>query len=429
MRTLAAIVMELGAGALLAGCATTSTGVPGALSQTQTFVAQGRGYPHRTASSYRVLYRFQKYPDGDEPIAGLIDVKGTLYGTAFGGGSTVCNRHSSTGCGTIYAVNRRGAEKLVFDFVRVAGTNPAGPLLDVRGTLYGTAVSGSWSQRGTIYGIRSGSVNVLHTFYGKGGPKDGIYPHGHIVNVNGTLYGVTAAGGGNCDGGCGVVYSVSTATADSEKVLYRFQGGSDGQGPNGLIKVGDKLYGTTASGGILACGGRYKEYSCGTVFSVTTGGSEKVLYRFAGGTDGADPRGDLLYLNGTFYGTTAAGGAANEGTVYTLTASGEERVLYNFAGGSDGAEPLSGLIEVNGTLYGTTSKGGGSGCGGAGCGTVYSISPTGTERVLYSFAGGSDGSDPHAPLLSVRRRLYGTTESGGLGNVSGCCGTVFALKP
>ena len=93
------------------------------------------------------------------------------------------------------------------------------------------------------------------------------------------------------------------------------------------------------------------------------------------------------------------------------------RVLYRFAGGSDGAQPVAALIDVNGILYGTTENGGGSGCKKLGCGTVYSITTSGAEKVLHSFAGGSDGAYPAAALVDVNGTLYGTTENGG---GSGC---------
>jgi hypothetical protein len=76
------------------------------------------------------------------------------------------------------------------------------------------------------------------------------------------------------------------------------------------------------------------------------------------------------------------------------------RVLHRFGGSPDGAIPLANLIDVNGTLYGTTSEGGRSGCGyGLGCGTVYSVTTTGSEKVRHIFAGGTDGFLPAAALI------------------------------
>lgn len=157
-----------------------------------------------------------------------------------------------------------------------------------------------------------------------------------------------------------------------------------------------------------------------------------MLYSFQCGSDGADPTSGLIDVNGTLYGTTENGGGSGCqtaslsgcGTVYSVTTSGSEKVLYRFSGGSDGHYPNASLTEMNGTLYGTTSGG-----GSAGDGTVFSIGPSGSEQVVRSFAG-SDGAHPFADLIAVNNVLYGTTVGGGL--KSGCykgCGTVFALTP
>ena len=65
-----------------------------------------------------------------------------------------------------------------------------------------------------------------------------------------------------------------------------------------------------------------------------------------------------------------------------------------------------------GKFYGTT-VGGGTGAGCNYCGTVYSITKTGVEKVLYSFQGGNDGNDPQGPLYATGGKLYGTTTTGG----------------
>ena len=61
-------------------------------------------------------------------------------------------------------------------------------------------------------------------------------------------------------------------------------------------------------------------------------------------------------------------------------------VVYSFKGGADGATVFSGLVNVGGTLYGTTWAG-----GAANAGTVYAVTPAGSETVVYSFKGGADG--------------------------------------
>lgn len=171
-------------------------------------------------------------------------------------------------------------------------------------------------------------------------------------------------------------------------------------------------------------------------------GKEKVLYTFSGSSDGALPEGGLIDVHGTLYGTTEYGGGLTGrcksvyglgcGTVYAITPQGKEKILHSFQGGSDGARPLAGLIDVNGTLYGTTSWGGGKGCHSkpGGCGTVFSISTSGVEKVMHAFRGGSDGAHPGpGSLIHVNGTLYGTTQGRGNWPDGIGAGNVFTLKP
>jgi uncharacterized repeat protein (TIGR03803 family) len=92
-------------------------------------------------------------------------------------------------------------------------------------------------------------------------------------------------------------------------------------------------------------------------------------------------------------------------------------VLYSFSG-RDGVEPVAGLLDVGGTLYGTTQRGGAQGQKG----TVFSLDPgTGTENVLHSFGGDTDGEQPSASLIDVNGTLYGTTYKQ--------LGTAFSVDP
>lgn len=62
--------------------------------------------------------------------------------------------------------------------------------------------------------------------------------------------------------------------------MYDLGKGADANGPfGGLVDVSGTLYGTTYEGGV---------YGFGTVFSITTGGTnEKVLHSFGYRNDGA----------------------------------------------------------------------------------------------------------------------------------------------
>jgi uncharacterized repeat protein (TIGR03803 family) len=241
--------------------------------------------------------------------------------------------------------------------------------------------------------------------------------------VNGALYGTTIVGGVSCvsdGGGCGTVFSITPG--GKEKVVYSFRGGTDGALPGGagLIDVTGTLYGTTRYGGAYST---HFVGSAGTVFTITPSGKEKVLHSFGSGTDGIEPQSGLIEVNGTLYGTTYSGGSGHCGTfgcgtVFSITPSGRETVLHSFSG-PDGHEPMTALLNVNGTLYGTTNSGGAHGFG-----TVFSMTLSGDETVLYSFGGsGQDGLFPESGVIDVNGTLYGTTWWGGATNG----GTVFSI--
>jgi len=264
---------------------------------------------------------------------------------------------------------------------------------------------------------------TLYSFSGTTGANP--YDYGQLVmDGSSNLYGTTVYGGADGDGT--VFELVNSSGTYSEKVLYSFTGGGDGAYPYaGLIMdASGNLYGTTQQGGANGCG---------TVFELVNSSgtySEKVLYSFTNsGGDGAGPvDGLIMDGSGNLYGTTLLGGANRFGTVFELVNSSgtySEKVLYSFAGsGGDGEYPFAGLImDASGNLYGTTDGGGANGDG-----TVFELvnsSGSYSEKVLYSFTGyRSDGADPFASLLmDGSGNLYGTTLYGGANNV----GTVFEL--
>ena len=298
------------------------------------------------------------------------------------------------------------------------------------------------------------SESVLYSFCTLSKCIDGAVAWSSLIeDKNGALYGTTLDGGVNTSCGikigCGAVFKLTpSGSAYTESILWSFGSKAGGYGPEaGLIR--DKsgvLYGTTASGG----SGQY-----GTVFRLTPSPSgnnytESTLYSFcrlSNCADGAVPMADLIAdANGALYGTTF-GNVYSAGNVFKLTPSGTgytENVLYSFCSLSrcaDGANPRAGLIEgKNGALYGTTMQGGSSSSctSGTKCGTVFKLTrqeKSYTERVLWSFNGGTDGDWPYSSLIQdASGALYGTTNLGGdpthqcISGLPGC-GTVFRLTP
>ncbi|HEY2476524.1 MAG TPA: choice-of-anchor tandem repeat GloVer-containing protein [Candidatus Cybelea sp.] len=416
MGTLARIRRALCIGAvaaLLAGCGSSQLPIraPSAMPQASVLAVRASN------TKYKIVYSFRGDQDAANPAASLIKAEGILYGTTASGGATGGRScFGSPYCGTVFSITLKGREKVLHSFGNGGdGVSSFAPLIDVNGVFYGTT---SWGGSygcgtsyyyygcGTVFSVTpDGTEKVLHSF---GNGSDGAEPSASLVDVNGTLYGTTQAGGAH---GAGTVFSITRS--GTENVVYTFSE-PDGVSPSAsLIEVNGKLYGTTQGGGA---------YSSGTVFSVTLSGSEKVLHSFGEGTDGAVPEAALINVAGTLYGTTKVGGRPKHcrricGTVFSITPSGRETVLHAFSG-PDGGGPVAPLIEVNGELYGTTQGG-----GTYSSGTVFRITPSGSEKVLHSFNADGDGEYPYAGLTDVNGTLYGTTYSGG--NYG--AGTVFSL--
>jgi uncharacterized repeat protein (TIGR03803 family) len=375
---------------------------------------------------YKVLFSFGSNVHGlygAYPIAPLVYVNGTFYGTTEYGGTY--------GYGTVFGLSPTGQESVLYSFSPGAdGAYPAAGLVYMHGRLYGTAQYGGsygsgnyYHGYGVVFSITTkGEEHVLHSF---GGGYDGAQPMAGLTAVGNTLYGTTFYGGQYRRG---TVFSVSTS--GRERVLHSFQD-YDGILPRaGVINVNGVLYGTTLEGGSR------EHYNGGTVFKITTSGSETVVYTFGtkyGG--GLEPESSLVALNGLLYGTTIAGGAYGHGTAFSISkASGQETVLHSFGYNSaDGTSPAAGLIFLKGKFYGTTSGGGSDGAG-----IVFSLTKDGTEDELHQFGVGysNDGGAPMANFIDVKGTLYSTTAYGGI-NLPSCpysgdnCayGTIFALQP
>lgn len=325
-----------------------------------------------------------------------------------------------------------GASSLVtlyaFQGGNTDGAGPLGGLTLVGNTLFGTTYLGGKYVSGTIFKIhRSGKhYQVLYNF--QGGANDGAGPRAGLTLVGTTLYGTTMTGG-SANKGTIFAYDMKAGY----QLLYSFKGGLDGAQPVAkLTDVNGVLYGTTQRGGSLGC---FDQGGCGTVFAFDPeSGIETVLHSFTGGAaDGNAPVAALVSFGGALVGTTTTGGsracfaAAGCGTIFQIVPSpGSYQVLYAFQGGTDGADPVDALTAGNGVLYGNTRHGGGDGCGGLGCGTVFSFDPaTQTAPVLFGGFGGANGFKPDGDLSvapakgpSVHRGTGAGPTSGG-GNGSG----------
>ncbi|QGM44918.1 choice-of-anchor tandem repeat GloVer-containing protein [Methylocystis heyeri] len=404
--------------------------------------------------SEATLYSFTGGADGGGPsyVTLLADDRGALYGTTGGGGAG--------GSGTVFKLTppapgkSQWTETVLYSFSGADGAGPsAGLVADPSGALYGATSGGGNDNNGVAFKLtpplqpsQPWTYTQIYTFpptYPTTTPSGAA-----VLDGAGALIGSVITGGAY---GLGAIYKLTPPASSGGQwtgaILYSFTGGADGSNAwtTLLVDSSGAIYGTTTLGG---AGDK------GVIFKLTPPGPdctpispnlwcETVLHAF-NGSDGARPRSGLTRdSSGMFYGTTTAGGAAGNGAVYSLappvppSTQWQYTVLYSFDGGGDGAAPYAPPTLKGGYLYGATSAGGGTGCGGAGCGTLFELrppaapsSPYWTENILYRFSGAADGAFAgggptfNALHFGSGLAIYGVTSQGGASGK----GTVFTLQ-
>jgi hypothetical protein len=162
----------------------------------------------------KMLHRFTDGSDGAGPNGGLIfDAKGSLYGTAGGGGTQ--------GVGVVFRLvakpRGRWVESVLHDFtVDKDGRNPWGPVtFDSSGSLYGTAhAAASDKFGGVVFAMKrvTGGKWSFAVLYNFAGAPDAAYPVSRLIfDPSGNLYSTTQGGGTGqaCQGGCGAAFKLS----------------------------------------------------------------------------------------------------------------------------------------------------------------------------------------------------------------------------
>ncbi len=369
------------------------------------------------AGTLKVIYNFTGGSDGGSPVDGLMmDAKGALYGTASAGGAA--------GQGAVFQMTGHGTQQVLHSFTGGAdGATPNGGVIeDDKGTLFGTTIAGGAAGAGTVYSVRGKTETVLYSF--AGGTTDGSDPEaGLVMDASGNLYGTTMAGGAS---GNGTVYELIAPTSRkgtwTEKLLYSFGAGTDGANPVGRVMFDSagNLYGTTSAGGASGDGTVYQ-------LQAKAAWKETILHSFQGTNDGYTPYAGLVAdASGNFYGAATAGGANGGGTVFELSPSGggySFSVIASQPGWGVSGTFRDVLVQPNGVIYASTH------CDGANnAGSIYQLTQSGgnwTYNLLYTFTGGNDGLYSISNLVLKAGKLYGTTIGGGLHGA----GTVYAFKP
>jgi uncharacterized repeat protein (TIGR03803 family) len=276
----------------------------------------------------------------------------------------------------------------------------------------------------------AGTELTLHNF----NPSyPGEYPIGGLVaDSAGNLYGEAVDGGAY---GSGMVFEFAADGKGgwTKHILYNFQDGNDGGGPQGglIFDAAGNLYGATGFGGTQ---------DEGTVFELehSSNGSwvEKTLHSIStGGAFSLNQSGVVFDSNGNLY--AARSGGDNPGAIFELSpiSNGQwkETIIHSFSwSGGGGNTPVGPLtVDQSGNVFGVANEGG-DGCSNPGCGVVFELSPISggkwKETVIHTFVGGNDGKYPSGGLIFDNAgNLYGTTAEGGAGCFA--CGTVFELSP
>ena len=208
------------------------------------------------------------------------------------------------------------------------GIGPVSGLLPIgKGRLVGTTPYGGAHDLGTVYELASNgsgyTESILYLFAGR---NDGAHPSGGLVaDASGNLYGTTSTGGRGFEC-CGTVYLLTANFGYSKTTLYDFQGKKDGTGPQGrlLLDASGSIYGAAVDGGGKKAGMVFKLAKNGQSYA------ESVLYRFQGGDDGNEPQGSLIAdQQGSLYGTTFVGGSDDWGTAFALKPAGSKYTRFD----------------------------------------------------------------------------------------------------
>jgi uncharacterized repeat protein (TIGR03803 family) len=279
-------------------------------------------------------FRFEQ-----EPNALVQGTDGNFYGTNDGGGTA--------GAGTFFKLTPTGTLTTIYTFCLQSacldGSSPTGLIQAADGNFYGTAVNGGAFGDGTVFRITpTGTLTTVYSFCSQGDAgagvcTDGALPFGALTQAaDGNFYGTTSYGGANMN---------SPACTAEDGSLF-----------------------------------------CGTIFRITPSGKLTTIYNFCSQpncTDGGSPLFRLVQAtDGNLYGITGAGGAYSSctffglfgcGTLFEITPWGKMTTLYSFDAKAERPNAL--FQATDGTFYGTTFAGGTSGtCGLPTCGTAFSLS-------------------------------------------------------
>ncbi|MCS4435325.1 choice-of-anchor tandem repeat GloVer-containing protein [Aquiflexum gelatinilyticum] len=349
----------------------------------------------------RVYLKKLEFGIGSLTEGGLTVRDGKLYGTIFG-----TDFRGDPNPGVIFEYDPiLEIYSTKYQFNQANGAFPSGSLINVDGTLFGMTQFGGNFNKGVIFSYNPGSdtYNKIHDFNGTNGEK----PFGSLTLFNNDLYGTTTLGGSF---NSGVLFVVS---GGDYSVLHNFIDGDSGSGiphDGSLTVYNDRLFGTRVIGG---------SNDLGFVFEFDPVLRSITKYDFDG-SNGSTPFGSLTLFNGKLYGMASEGGPLNFGVLYEFNFD-EKLISPNYYFDKvNGNFPRSNLTSFNGKLYGMTPNGGLNDGG-----VIFEFEPSTLHYTKKLDFNETDGSYPTGSLINYNGKLFGTADAGGKDNL----GVLFEYDP
>lgn len=389
---------------------------------------------------------FTKVFEFDGPNSGTWS-QGKLVQSSDGYVYGMTNQGGTSDLGVVFKIKTDGTDfTKLLDFNGSKGANPVfGPLLEVEPEkFFGMTSKGGASNTGIIFSITSsGSFSKVKEF-----PQPEGTPE-VISSDNGNQYfGVASSGGTK---GNGAIFKTLADGSGYERIhdlegdflfVNRLVQASDnsiwGAGREGVFTVTSILFRLNADGtnfqrvefdeapglavGYLIEGPNQFLYGTGymdgsphgVIFRFKTDGSNFAkLADIPGGSLGSRPTENLVLTeDGNLFGLTHEGGANNWGAVFKLkTGTLQYECIFSLQSLSTGSYPKKIALLNDGSLCVATAVGGAHDSG-----TLFSISPDGSDfNKIFDF-NSSICSNPTDIIQSVDGHLIGLTEYGGASN-------------
>lgn len=329
-----------------------------------------------STNTYTTPY-FGSVADGNK-ISGMVRVGNLLYGTT--------SEEGAYNGGTIFSFNllNDSFTKLA-DFDSVSGRFPVDDMVYApNGKLYGVTSGGGKGDRGVLFSFDPSTKALTKLIeFGSGtylNPRAGL-----IMGRNGNLYGVVSFY-------YGAIFEFNIAN-NTIKYIQPFPSSNGGRAPFGkLIEVQDSVfYGTTRYGGTSG-----KEE--GTIFRFDQRNNSFTTVKFfQGGADGSWPQNGLVHVGDNLYGFTYRGGNHTYGTFFKY-----DLVQAKFTKLVDIQPPIGSypenrpILSADGNIYSSIKFGGNL---GRGCMTRYNLT-TGVMTNIYAFNTG-EGTYPTNGLIET----------------------------